>query len=134
MTPYITKKLAQKLDELEHCHLDERGREVLNPKPIAIASELGRPETLNEQINRILRRQLSAQVAQQGHETYEEANDFEIDDDPELHSIYEEMPEDESIAPEAIGPAAPQTTEGVNDEPDVDDPAADLSSDPPPDS
>ena len=62
--------------------LDEKGHEALDPNPVEIPAGLRKPESLEERIRRIIRSSVSDEAAQQGLETFEEANDFEIDDDP----------------------------------------------------
>lgn len=54
-----------------------------DPKPMALPSGFRRPETLAEQVRRLVRSDRFAQHAdQQGFETFEEADDFDVEDDP----------------------------------------------------
>lgn len=55
---------------------------VLDPTPIRMPSGFKRPETLMEQVRRLVRTQLSEDARNKGFETFEEANDFDIPDDP----------------------------------------------------
>lgn len=70
--------------------LDDRGREVGDPVPMAPPVGVSRPLTLAEQLRLMVRRELSAAAADQGFETFEDADDFDIDDDPlDPHTVYE---------------------------------------------
>lgn len=73
--------------------MDEKGREVPDPQPVAIPAGFKRPETLAEQVRRLVRSEKLAQdAADQGFETFEESEDFEIDDDMfDPSSPYEEV-------------------------------------------
>lgn len=73
--------------------LDEQGREVPDPQPIAIPAGFREPETLEQRIRRLVRsEQFSASMDSQGFETFEESEDFEIDDDMfDPESPYEEV-------------------------------------------
>lgn len=63
--------------------LDELGREIPDGSPLTIPSGFRRPPTLEEQIHRLLFRQrLNDAAALQGKESFEDANDFDIEDDP----------------------------------------------------
>ncbi|UOF76960.1 hypothetical protein [Microviridae sp.] len=83
--------------------LDERGWEVPDPTPVAWPAGVRRPETLTEQIRRLVRIEVSQRAAEQGHETFEEADDFEMDDDDEFRSPYEltEMQEERIMGRDA---------------------------------
>lgn len=61
--------------------LDDRGREILDDTPVAIPLRFKRPETLTEQIRRIIRDEASRAAAHAGYETFAEADDFEVEDD-----------------------------------------------------
>lgn len=50
-----------------------------DPTPVAVATELNRPETQDERVRRIIREQIRPQ--EQGYETEEDNNDLEVDDD-----------------------------------------------------
>lgn len=62
-------------------HLDERGWEVPDPTPVALPAGFKRPETLAEQVQRLVRTSISREAELSGQETFEEAEDFEVDDD-----------------------------------------------------
>lgn len=62
--------------------LDEKGHEIPDPQPVEVPAGFKRPETLAEQIRRLVRNEeFQRDLAAQGMETFEEAEDFEIDDD-----------------------------------------------------
>lgn len=63
--------------------LDENGHEIPDPKPLTLPSGFKRPETLAEQVQRLVRTSISAEAAARGEETFEESEDFEIPDDPD---------------------------------------------------
>lgn len=61
--------------------LSERGREIPDPTPVAMPIGFKRPEALVDQIRRFVRRELSESAAGHGYETFEESDDFDIEDD-----------------------------------------------------
>nr|QJB20745.1 MAG: hypothetical protein [Microvirus sp.] len=70
--------------------LDDRGRELGDPVPMAPPVGLTRSPSLAEQIRSMVRREMSDAAANHGMETFEEADDFDIDDDPlDPHTPYE---------------------------------------------
>lgn len=75
----ISPELAKKLDELCTAYLDAHGREVVNPKAAFLEVTPVRL-SLREQIQRCLRTELSMQAMQQGRESFEESQDFDVQD------------------------------------------------------
>lgn len=69
--------------------IDEHGREVVSSKPAALPVGYERPETLQEQIARLVRNEVSEYAANRGDETFEEADDFDVDDDLDVNTPYE---------------------------------------------
>lgn len=68
------------------------GYEYPDPTPVEIPVELRKPETMDEKMRRIVREQISVKAQESGLETFEEANDFDVDDgfeDDALFSPYE---------------------------------------------
>lgn len=65
--------------ELKSSVLDKRGYEVNNPKPLFIPVD-GRP-SLRDRIKRMIRQELSDQAFDKGFETFEQSNDFDMDDE-----------------------------------------------------
>lgn len=63
--------------------LSPNGREALDPTPVAIPVGFKRPPSLEEQIKRLVAdRDIQRSLSEAGVETFEEANDFDIPDDP----------------------------------------------------
>lgn len=90
---------------------NERGQEIPDPTPVSLPHGWERPLSLHEQIKRFIRSEMSQQAQLAGEETFEEADDFEVDEDPDPLSQYE-IPE-----------AAPEWPQGVKDE-DADPPTS----------
>ena len=61
--------------------LDEKGREIPDPTPVSLPVGFQTPEPLDVRIQRLVRTQLSNLADEQGYETFEEAEDFEVPDD-----------------------------------------------------
>lgn len=76
---------------------NERGEELPDDTPIEMPLKFKRPPTLQEQIKAMVRREVSISAAEQGFETFEESDDFDVEDGDELPpSNYEfkDMPAD----------------------------------------
>lgn len=61
--------------------LNNNGHEVLDSTPLALPLGFKKPESLDDQIRRLVRTHISAQAQEQGFETWEDADDFDIPDD-----------------------------------------------------
>lgn len=68
---------------------DEKGREVVDSTPISVPHNWQRPLSLHEEIKRFVRAELSRAAQDQDVETFEDADDFDIDEDPDPLSAYE---------------------------------------------
>lgn len=89
---------------------DQAGFELPDPTPVSVP--LYPPQlSLDQRIAMFVRGEMSRRVAEEGHESYEEADDFDVDEEPDPLSAYE-LPE-----------ARPEWPGGVKDE----------DGDPPPD-
>lgn len=78
---------------------DEHGREILDPTPVAMPVGFKRPPSLDERIRAFVRTELSRQAAEEGNETFEEADDFDVPDEEESPlSRYELTPMQEEAA------------------------------------
>lgn len=75
---------------------DEKGREIPDQTPVALPIGWKAPPTLHEQIQRYIRNEVSRQAAEAGSESFEEADDFYVEDDPDMNSPYEI---DDGLAP-----------------------------------
>lgn len=60
---------------------DEHGREIVDDRPVEMPLGFKRPESLTEQIQRLVRGHLSRVAEQAGFESFEEAEDFDVEDD-----------------------------------------------------
>lgn len=70
--------------------LDENGHEIPDQTRLTLPLNFKRPETLAEQVQRLVRTHVSAEAAQAGAESFEEAEDFDVGDDIDPTSPYEE--------------------------------------------
>lgn len=68
---------------------DAQGREIPDPTPVEIPVHLNIRHS--DHIRDIIRQELSRFAEDQGHETFEEADDFDCDDDFDPASPYEEF-------------------------------------------
>lgn len=70
--------------------LDEEGREILDPTPMAIPAGFKRPDSIADQVRRLVRSHELARAAEAaGLETFEESEDFDIDETFDPHTPYE---------------------------------------------
>lgn len=69
------------------------GQEVPDSTPLAVPLGSRKPESITEMMRRLIRQDMSRHFEKQGHESFEEANDFEVEDeDAELSNTeYETM-------------------------------------------
>lgn len=63
---------------------DENWGEVGDPTPVEVPLNFRPPPTIQEQIKRFVRTELSRQAAEKGHETFDEANDFGQDEEDDV--------------------------------------------------
>lgn len=66
---------------LRRAQLDPLGREINNPVPVVFNTGLGKPVSFAEKVRRAVRNEISRAQEEQGKESFEEANDFDVDDD-----------------------------------------------------
>lgn len=66
-------------------------REMPDTVPMEIPAGFRKPETMEEIVQRLVRRQVSEAADARGDETFEESEDFEIDDMFDPSSPYEEV-------------------------------------------
>lgn len=74
---------------------DQDGRERLNPEPSHIPVKVRRTDALTEQMRRVIREEMSRAAELQGMETFEESNDFQVDDEYDPTSPHEIAVDDE---------------------------------------
>lgn len=94
---------------------NERGWEIPDPTPVEVPLHWKRPPTLQDTIRQFIRTEMSQQAQDQGAESFEEADDFEMDEEPDPLSAYEmrEMQEERPAAREA--PQEKSAAKGPND-------------------
>lgn len=105
---------------------DERGREIPDPTPVEVPLRFRGQESTDERIRRIIRETISRQAAESGWESFDDANDFEVDEDPDPVSQYEltDMQEERGFdeptasAPVDSGNSARPPTSGSGDRED----------------
>lgn len=102
----------EKLVSLTKAIIDDNGREINNPKPRVVHTGLRPQLSLQDQIRRVLRQEVSMMAQEQDFETYDEANDFDIPDDaPSRVSQYEIMEDERPVT------KAPSVEPGAEDPP-----------------
>lgn len=121
----VQKDLLDTLVGLTRALINEDGAELLNPNPMVVDVS-PRRYSLREQIQRILRNELSRAAYKEGLETFEESQDFDIpDEDPlpmspfEYTEMIEEHPE--SIQVKAEGVEAEPVAEGAGEAEEVEE-------------
>lgn len=85
----MSERVDMKTGEILPPRLDDRGREVPDPRPMQIPAGFKRPETLAEQVQRLVRTTISRRAQEEGFETFEESEDFDVDDDVDPSTPYE---------------------------------------------
>lgn len=85
---------------------DSQGREIPDDRRMALPAGWDRPESLNDQIKRLVAAQLSRVAADHGRETFEEADDFDIPDEA-----------DEWLSPYTVQEMAPEPLQGADADP-----------------
>lgn len=84
--------------------LNKTGAEIHNEPPVAVPANYKRPPTLAEQVRQMCRTHLSRMAQEQGQESWEDADDFEVGDDFDPSSPHELVfdPELEREVPKSI--------------------------------
>lgn len=62
-------------------YIDELGREINDPNPMEVPLLLNQPKTLQQIVRELFKNEADRQSIE-GYETFEEADDFFIEDDP----------------------------------------------------
>lgn len=114
-------------DKMLHARLSSRGGEILNPRPLFLDATPPRPG-LQERIRQMVKIAVSEAKGDEEHETFEEANDFDVKEDfdaDELITPYDvsDMNEEfyESKSETEFPPPHP-TDGGGKSEPDSENP------------
>lgn len=87
----MKKDKVHEIEERIAARLDENGHEIPDPTPLGIPSGFKRPETLAAQVQRLVQGSLSRHAELQGNESWEEANDFNVDDEFDPTTPFEEF-------------------------------------------
>lgn len=74
-----------------------RGQELPDSTPIELPLRFKRPPTLQEQIKQMVRHEVSRTAEEQGFESFEEADDFAVEDDDMPVSRHELSPMQEEF-------------------------------------
>lgn len=72
-------------------------QEIADPRPVEIPLGLNRPLTLKEEMRRFIREEFSNYATTQGAPSFEEEDDFDIDDDDTMPFSKYELPEDMAL-------------------------------------
>lgn len=68
---------------------DKDGRQIPDTRPVETPLNFRAPPTINQMIQQMVRTELSKNAQEQGFESFEESEDFDIEDDPDPVSDYE---------------------------------------------
>lgn len=85
---------------------DERGREIPDPTPLEMPLGMRKPESMEDMIRRFVRQEASRVAQAEGMESFEEADDFEVEDDDLSDAPTQYM------VPE-VGPDGPESLDGI---------------------
>lgn len=61
---------------------NDKGEEIMDQTPITLPIDFKRPEPLGDMIRRLVRKQISDIAVAKGQESFDDADDFNIPDDP----------------------------------------------------
>lgn len=76
----------------------DKNRHEADPgKPIELPVGYKAPPTLHERVRALMSAEFARAAQENGHETFEESDDFDIEDDPKLQSPWE-LPEDNLLS------------------------------------
>lgn len=112
----IKRETVEKIEALRGSIINDQGKEVNDPTPLFIAGE-SKPLSLQEQIQRVLRVEVSKQAQDQGYESIEEAEDFDVEDSFDVKEPITkyEMMEDEYLMESNTTPPAGSVPDRGND-------------------
>lgn len=92
--------MVLKSTEFPHGH-DELGREIIDDTPIEVPLKIQKPPSIQEMVKMYIRMdELSQDALRQELETFEEADDFDVDDDDMPLSGYEMQEMQEMFLPD----------------------------------
>lgn len=119
--------------QLEKFIVNHRGAryETPDPTPFAPTVNIPVPETIEEKMRRIIRDEISYNMATAGRESFEEADDFDVDDEHDPFSAYE-LPFEAEFEPPVPRAAAPNPVDPPKPAPGSGKPAAEPAGKMPP--
>lgn len=84
--------VVKKIKERFKVRFTEKHEEILDPTPMALPAGMKKPESLHDQIRRLIKSERLQQALEQaGYETEEEANDFDTGEDLDPSTPFEEQ-------------------------------------------
>lgn len=95
---------------------DNLGRELPDSTPLEIPAGMKRPESLKDQIKRLVRTNISQFAEAEGAESFDEANDFDMeeDDDAELNPTHHELHEETVLEVQRVNAEEAQRIQAAN--------------------
>lgn len=103
--------------------LNEQGWEIPDDTPVAVPARLSLPTNRAQQIQAYIRQELSQQAADNGEETFEEANDLDVDEFDQFgmtpYEIFGEVGNPEAPLTEPPAEAAPVPKDQAPAEPEA---------------
>ncbi|AZL82755.1 hypothetical protein [Apis mellifera associated microvirus 48] len=94
--------------------------QTLDDTPVSMPTRLRLPQSRTEQIRQYVREEMSRAAAEQGHESFEEADDFSLDDEEdmplspyELAMLEPTPPLQNGVSAEGAPPVGPAATSEV---------------------
>lgn len=92
--------------------------QTLDDTPVEIPTRLRLPQSRTDQIRQYIREEMSRAAADQGHESFEDADDFDLDDEEdmplspyEIRMLEPPAPLQNGVAPQGAGPVVPAPSE-----------------------
>lgn len=109
---YLPPKSAPSQQDLNH---DRFGREVPDPTPVAPPIGYQKPFSMVDHLRELVRTELSRAAADADVETFEDADDFDIEDDPPdphtpYEAVFDPVPNPPPTSRPIPAPPEPQTT------------------------
>lgn len=78
-------------EKLSRIYLDRYGREIPDPTPVAPPVGYKKQPSMVDHVRALVAHGLRERAEQMGYETWEEANDFDVGDDVEPETPYEQL-------------------------------------------
>lgn len=76
---------------------DDLGRQIADPRPVEVPVDFRRPLNIHDEIRRFIRQEISRKAQDNDLETFEESDDFDVEDEDELplsgYEVQELVPE-----------------------------------------